>query len=115
MKFESKEPTHRTFASLCDFLECLVDMYHIHRGTSQIGGCVTEIRSGSGRIIIDFSSSNLQGAPRHEFLDTEILDMEYVNAVLCTHYHGDHVGLLSKVADGVGQYIGEGDPGGTSI
>lgn len=80
----------------------------IHRGTSQIGGCVTEIRSGNDRIIIDFGS-NLQGTPSHEFSDNEILKItEHANAILYTHYHGDHVGLLSKVAEGVEQYIGEG-------
>ncbi|MDD3160963.1 MAG: MBL fold metallo-hydrolase [Bacteroidales bacterium] len=80
----------------------------IHRGTTQIGGCVTEIRSNNDRIIIDLGS-NLQGAPSREFSDKEIFNItEHANAVLYTHYHGDHVGLFSKVADGVPQYIGEG-------
>lgn len=80
----------------------------IHRGTNQIGGCITEIQAGNDRIIIDLGS-NLQGTPGQEFSPQEIYDStKGAKAILYTHYHGDHVGLLSYAAFGVTQYIGEG-------
>ena len=79
----------------------------IHRA-NQIGGCITEIQSGNNRIIIDLGC-NLPGSTELEFPDEEIRNItENADAVLYTHYHGDHIGLFSKVAEGVNQYIGEG-------
>ncbi len=80
----------------------------IHRGTNQIGGCITEIQAGNDRIIIDLGS-NLQGTPGPEFTSEEIYNItKGAKGILYTHYHGDHVGLLSNAASGVPQYIGEG-------
>ena len=73
----------------------------IHRGTNQIGGCITEIESNCGtRIIIDIGE-NLP-KPNGEVLpeiEVEGLTTEPARykAVFITHYHGDHIGLYSKV------------------
>ena len=48
----------------------------IHRGTNQIGGCITEIQAGNDRIIIDLGS-NLQGTPGQEFSPQEIYDIPH--------------------------------------
>jgi len=60
------------------------------RRWDQIGGCITEIWTGKTRILIDFGEE-LPGS-KHEqgfaFPWTE----RKVDAVLFTHYHGDHVG-----------------------
>ena len=86
----------------------------IYRGTHQIGGCVTEIQAGGSRIIIDFGS-NLQGNKALNVLsDEEIIQKVFpqdgskakCDAVLFTHYHGDHYGLYKKVPEGVPMYIG---------
>lgn len=86
----------------------------IYRGTHQIGGCVTEIQVGGSRIIIDFGA-NLPGNKAVNVLsDEEIVHKVFpadnskakCEAVLFTHYHGDHYGLYKKVPDGIPMYIG---------
>lgn len=80
----------------------------IHRGASQIGGCITEISTDVARIIIDLGS-NLPGCQQADFTETEIARIvNGADAVLYTHYHGDHVGFISMVPETVRQYIGVG-------
>jgi len=80
----------------------------IHRGASQIGGCVTEIRTAKARILIDLGS-NLPGSDKPDFTSEEIKKLtEGVDAIFYTHMHGDHVGHMSKVDENIPQYIGEG-------
>lgn len=79
----------------------------VHRGTHQIGGCVTEIRSGGKRIIIDVGS-NLPGSDESESTQVDIAKItDKCDGVFITHYHGDHVGEFKKIADGVPVYMGE--------
>lgn len=80
----------------------------IHRGASQIGGCITEISTAESKIIIDLGS-NLPGSPQPDFSESEIRAIiNESQAILYTHYHGDHVGFLSAVPEGIPQYIGAG-------
>lgn len=80
----------------------------IHRGASQIGGCITEISTDVAKIIIDLGS-NLPGCQQADFTETEIARIvNGADAVLYTHYHGDHVGFISMVPETVRQYIGVG-------
>ena len=65
----------------------------IHRGSSQIGGCCTEISTGESRILIDFGA-NLPGTDETaETKDSEMVSKVFgesrKSAVLFTHYHGD--------------------------
>ena len=83
----------------------------IHRGTKQIGGCITEIQSERGtRILIDLGH-NLPGEndTADEYDDSSRLAalLDGVSAVVYTHNHGDHVGFFYKVPEGIPQYIGE--------
>ena len=83
----------------------------IHRGTQQIGGCITEIRTASSRVFIDIG----ENLPR----DGEYARMPYVKGLtdeckeetekglLLTHYHGDHIGRLGDVVSGVPIYMGK--------
>lgn len=83
----------------------------IHRGTNQIGGCATEYRTKNTKIIIDFGAE----------LDGELgkpLDISGVtcgksdcDAVLFTHYHGDHVGLMETINGDIPLYIGDASKG----
>lgn len=72
----------------------------IHRGTNQIGGCVTEYEHDGWRLFVDYGDQ-LPGAVKADTtLEIEGLthgDMSK-SALLITHYHGDHIGKLSEVA-----------------
>ena len=83
----------------------------IHRGTHQIGGCITEIQSEKGtRIAIDIGENlpTLEAKESNEFkvegLNTGIPNFD---AVFITHYHGDHIGLYDKIFSTIPIYIGE--------
>lgn len=70
----------------------------IHRGTHQIGGCVTEIDSNGAKVFIDFGS-NLPGhasqEPSYPIAGLTVSDGSK-SALFLTHYHGDHVGRLGE-------------------
>ncbi len=80
----------------------------VHRGTHQIGGCVTEISSGSSRVFIDFGADlpgTVSAAPPGPIPGLTVPDGSE-SALFLTHYHGDHVGRLDEVAAGVPVYMG---------
>ena len=82
----------------------------IYRGSHQIGGCVTEIRTENHRIVIDFGA-NLPGSDREigvrdEDLAAKVFDGQGCDGVLFTHYHGDHIGLYKKIPENIPLYIG---------
>ena len=84
----------------------------IHRGTNQIGGCITEISSSKGtKIIIDIGANlpNSEGIKKSEIeIDglTSGEESKY-DAVLITHYHGDHVGRYKNIFKDIPIYMGE--------
>lgn len=70
----------------------------IHRGTSQIGGTITEIYTEKSHIFIDFGSELTINSD--DSTDGKMIDMinnTVCDAVLFSHYHGDHVGLLEHI------------------
>lgn len=80
----------------------------IHRGTKQIGGCSCEIRTAQSRIFLDFGA-DLEG----EEQAVNKLQVNGVNtgtpnadAVFFSHYHGDHIGLLQHIFEGIPLYMG---------
>lgn len=82
----------------------------IHRGTHQIGGCATEVRTKNARILIDFGAE-LPDAAGH--LPPDDLKINGLNCgtpdfdgVLLTHYHGDHLGLIGQIPDSIPIYLG---------
>lgn len=87
--------------------------FRIFRGSHQIGGCCSEFRLGKRRIVIDFGA-NLPGTDDPEIDDKKLVqavfgnkeDIAATDAVLFTHYHGDHVGLKCSVPESVPMYIG---------
>lgn len=82
----------------------------VHRGTHQIGGCATEIRTNSARILIDFGAElpDETGHIPPDHLEIDGLNTETPNfdAVLLTHYHGDHLGLIAQIPDNIPIYLG---------
>lgn len=86
--------------------------FKIYRGANQIGGCCSEFCCGDERILIDFGS-NLPGTDQESPITDEELKKnvfgggEKYQAVLFTHYHGDHYGLYKDIPDGIPMYIGK--------
>ena len=80
---------------------------NIIRGQNQIGGSIIEISSKSTKIILDIGS-NLEDK---EIVVPEIDGLfkgkaKYVG-VLISHYHSDHVGLVTKILSEISIYMGE--------
>ncbi|MFA5635371.1 MAG: MBL fold metallo-hydrolase [Anaerovoracaceae bacterium] len=74
----------------------------IHRGTHQIGGCITEITTDTTKILIDFGEELMPQTPIDE---GEIL--RGCDAVFITHYHSDHVGLHTHIPPHIPIYLGK--------
>ena len=105
----------------------------IHRGTHQIGGCVTEIKTEEARIIIDMGTP-LPGSKTDNELDAaaeeviaipgvtvpvamdgeadknengQVIKSRACDAVFITHYHGDHIGRIDALLPEIPLYIGK--------
>lgn len=72
----------------------------VHRGIRQIGGCCTEIATTQTRILVD------AGAPLPGEKSTPLC-LPKADAVLVTHYHGDHTGELGNLPEEVPIYMVE--------
>ena len=79
----------------------------IHRGCHEIGGNCVEIEAGGKRIVLDI------GLPLNDESDTELPDVpgflspdSDLLAVIISHPHPDHYGLLERVAEEVPVYMG---------
>lgn len=82
----------------------------VHRGTHQIGGCTTEIRTDSTRILIDFGSELPDAKSRilQDMLQIPGLNYgkENFDGVFLTHYHSDHIGLIPSIYESIPVYMG---------
>lgn len=81
----------------------------IHRGTHQIGGIATEISTASTRILIDMGDElsldpNFVSAPLNIPGVTD--GNGHCEAVLFTHYHGDHTGQMLRIRPEIPLYAG---------
>ena len=80
---------------------------NIIRGQNQIGGSIIEISSKNAKIILDIGS-NLDDkkiiAPEIEGLFKG--ESKY-DGVLISYYHGDHIGLATKILPEISIYMGE--------
>lgn len=83
----------------------------IHRGINQIGGCITEIATSKTRILIDLGINlpDSKGVSKDDLATAEAVAKltKGIDAILYTHYHGDHIGLFHLVPESIDQYIGE--------
>lgn len=70
----------------------------LHRGGDSIGGTITEIYTDTTHIYIDFG---MELNPEPEMCTDgkmiEMIQKAECDAVLFSHYHGDHIGLMSFV------------------
>lgn len=90
---------------MCEYKEMII---RVHRGQNQIGGSILEIESGSTHIILDVGI-NLDEEQEIEVPQIEGLfcgDPAY-DAVVISHYHSDHVGLLKYVLAEIPIYMGK--------
>ena len=94
----------------------------IHRGTHQIGGCVTEIKTEETRIIIDMGTplpgsktENECDAAEENIIaipgvtvpaDSRSDSVKPCDGVFVTHYHGDHIGNIDALLRDVPLYMG---------
>ncbi len=87
----------------------------IHRGTHQIGGSCVEVMAGKTRIVIDAglplpSLEDEESFKKHSFPKVGGLftgEAPSVDALLLSHYHGDHAGMLPYVHEEIPVYMGE--------
>ena len=79
----------------------------VHRGTHQIGGCVTEYEYDGWHLFVDYGEE-LPGGPKSGDLEIEGLTHGDLSksAVLITHYHGDHIGNITKLPKELPIYMG---------
>ncbi|MBN2271025.1 MAG: MBL fold metallo-hydrolase [Sedimentisphaerales bacterium] len=101
----------------------------IHRGSEEIGGTCVELQSGGSRVLIDFGLplvdenreqfdfSRFKGKSKDELILSGVLprikglyegEQPTVNAVLLSHPHQDHYGLLSFINSRIPVYLSEG-------
>lgn len=73
----------------------------VHRGTQEIGGSCVQITSGGKSILLD------SGLPLGETQSPVNLKNIEADAVLVSHPHQDHYGLISGMDDKTPVYIGQ--------
>lgn len=87
----------------------------IHRGTHQIGGTCIELSTEKTRIILDIGQElpntneekpkKISELPKVRGLYRD--DIKTIDAILVSHGHGDHVGLVDYVNPEIPIYVGE--------
>ena len=80
----------------------------IHRGSHQIGGCVTEYEHNDWHLFVDYGEE-LPGGPKSGDLQVEGLTHGNLSksALLITHYHVDHIGNITKLPKELPIYMGK--------
>lgn len=81
----------------------------IHRGTEQIGGCVTEYEHKGWRLFVDYGEQLPGTVKSHKPLEIEGLTKGDLSksALLITHYHSDHIGRIGDLSAELPIYIGK--------
>ncbi len=80
---------------------------HVHRGQEQIGGSIIEISTEKARIFLDI------GIELDEEKELEVPQIEGLfcgekncDAVIISHYHSDHIGLVDHLLSNIPVYMG---------
>lgn len=77
------------------------------RGDNQIGGSIIEICSDKTCLILDVGSELGERMPTAPDTPGLFSGTPRYDAVLVTHYHSDHIGLIDKVIDAIPVYLSE--------
>lgn len=80
---------------------------HIIRGQNQIGGSIIEVCSSTTKIILDVGSELGEDIPTVPKVAGLFQGQPLYDAVLITHYHGDHIGLIGNILPDIPVYMGE--------
>lgn len=81
----------------------------VHRGSNQIGGCVTEYEYKGWKLFVDYGEQ-LPGAPRPDEplgIDGLTCGDLHKSALLITHYHGDHIGAITELPKELPIFMGK--------
>lgn len=80
----------------------------IHRGQNQIGGSIIEVSTDSARVVFDIGI-NLDETEcvKLPAIDGLFQGEPLYDAVIISHYHSDHIGLLNYVLDGIPIFMGK--------
>lgn len=80
----------------------------VHRGTNQIGGCVTEYECNGWRLFVDYGEQ-LPGAPdtdKPPAIEGLTMGDTSKSALLITHYHADHIDRITDLPKELPIYMG---------
>lgn len=77
------------------------------KGTHQIGGCITIIKSTKAKIIVDFGEDLDDEAKKNLNRESLVAEIKDTDAVFITHSHGDHVGLINLIPKHIPIYMEE--------
>ena len=95
----------------------------IHRGTEEIGGSCIELQTAKARILIDFGlplkdvQDEIKKKSKEQLIESKLLpdikglykgEKQEFNAVLISHAHQDHYGLLSFINPAIQVYMSKG-------
>ncbi len=87
----------------------------IHRGTHQIGGNLVEIAAGKTRLIIDvgiplggLNAPTPRPVPIDKIVSRVFNHLPLPAAILLSHAHGDHSGLLAQTPEAVPVFLSRG-------
>ncbi|MCQ2362619.1 MAG: MBL fold metallo-hydrolase [Acidaminococcaceae bacterium] len=81
-----------------------------HKDPERVGGGITEISSNGKRLIIDMGADMDKGFDYEEpnpNIDGLTVGDANVGAILITHYHADHIGLLKYALPNIPVYMSE--------
>lgn len=81
----------------------------VHRGTHQIGGVATEIRTSSTRLLVDMGEElglTENFTPKPLSIPGVTDANGRCDGVFFTHHHADHIGQLKNVRPGIALYMG---------
>lgn len=78
----------------------------IIKGTKQIGGCITEIKTNDAKILIDFGT-DLDDIKEPFELEGLTYNKSIYDAVFITHSHIDHIGLINKINEDIPVFVEE--------
>lgn len=80
----------------------------VHRGSTQIGGCVTEYESNGWRLFVDYGEQLPGSSTSDKPFEVEGLTKGDLNksALLITHYHGDHIGKIAELSPELPIFMG---------